>query len=107
MPNVAIAIAIARSASRARRVVAAGAAGRGCSVPECSPMDRGLLGHRLAAQLPPEALRPQPEAVEVEVDDRRRVEGQRLADDQATDDGNTQGSAQLAPLAQTDRQGQG
>ena len=59
-------------------------AGRG----DMSPM-QARMAH------PPVLLRPQPEAVEVEIDDRRRIEGQQLADDQPADDGNTKRAAQL------------
>src|SRR5580704_11641333 len=46
----------------------------------------------------PAAQRPQAEAVEVEIDHRRRIERQGLADQQAADDRNTERAAQLGAL---------
>ena len=54
----------------------------------------------------PAALRRQPEAVEIEIDHRGRVEGQHLADQQSTDDGNAERTAQFGTLTESDRQWQ-
>ena len=45
--------------------------------------------------------------VEAEVDDRRGVEGEHLAEDQAADDGDAEGAAQLGAHARAEGQGQG
>ena len=55
----------------------------------------------------PAAQRPVTQAVEVQIDHRRGVEGQQLAADQATDDGNAQRTAQLSIAADTEQQRQG
>src|ERR1700722_16391606 len=51
------------------------------------------------------AHRPQPQAVHVEVDDRRGVESEHLADDKATYDGNPKGPPQFRAEAATEGQG--
>src|SRR5258708_35145889 len=48
--------------------------------------------------------RPEAEAIEVEVDDRRRVEGEELAHEQAADDRNAERAAQLRAVAEADRE---
>ena len=53
-------------------------------------------GRPAAAELP----EPQAEAIEVEIDHRRRVERQHLAHDQAADDGDAERPAQLAAVAE-------
>src|SRR3954471_16144226 len=55
---------------------------------------------------PPTAPAPQPQAVEIEVDDRRRVKGEQLADDQPANDRNTERAAQFGAFAEPDRQRQ-
>src|ERR1700730_9788525 len=52
---------------------------------------------------PPRASRPKAEAVEVEIDDGCRVEGQKLADEQPADDRNPERAAQFGTLAEADR----
>ena len=51
-------------------------------------------------------LRPQAEAVEIEIDHRRRVERQHLADHQPADDRDAERPAQLGAFAEADRQRQ-
>src|SRR6266566_6865418 len=50
---------------------------------------------------------PQAEAVEIEVDHRRRIEREQLAQDQPADDGDAERAAQFAAIAETDRERQG
>src|SRR5579863_1274251 len=64
---------------------------------------RGAGAHIVAA---PQALEPFAEIVEVEEDDRGRVEGQRLRDDEPADDGDPQRVAQLRAFAGAERQRQ-
>src|SRR6516165_3250515 len=54
----------------------------------------------------PAQLGPQTEAVEIEVDDWRGVEGQHLTDKQAADDRNAEGPTQFGAFAEPDRQRQ-
>src|SRR2546422_5302742 len=53
-----------------------------------------------------ELCTPDLHAVEIQVDDRCRVQRQHLAEDQATDDGDAQRPAQLRAGAHTECQGQ-
>jgi hypothetical protein len=50
---------------------------------------------------------PQPEAVHIQIDDRRGVEGKHLAYDQPTHNGNTQGAPQFRSGAGAESQGDG
>ena len=54
------------------------------------------------------AARPQPQSqpIEVEVDDRRRIKGQRLADDEAANDRDAERLAKLAAHAEGEAQRQ-
>ena len=52
----------------------------------------------------PEPLRPQPKAVEIEINDRRGVQGQQPADDQPANDRNAERAAQFGAFAKADRQ---
>src|SRR3954471_11611886 len=49
-----------------------------------------------------QASAPKTESIEIQIDDRGRVESERLAEDQAPDDRNAQRLSQFAPFAQTD-----
>src|SRR5215469_12029823 len=53
---------------------------------------------------PPRAARPQPEPVEVEIDDGGCVEGQELAHQQPADDRKPERAAQFGTLAKADCQ---
>ena len=55
----------------------------------------------------PHPAQPLPEPVEIKKDDRRRIERQRLAEQQAADDGYPQRMTQFRPLAGPERQRQG
>jgi len=55
----------------------------------------------------PRLSRPQPETIEIEVDDRCSVEGQQLTDEQSPDDRNAERAAQFGALPKSDRQRQG
>src|SRR6266446_1487789 len=50
------------------------------------------------------AREPQPEAVEIEVDDGRRVESQQLAHEEAADDRDTERPTELRADARTERE---
>src|ERR1019366_9400063 len=67
---------------------------------------RGLSPRRSAGdarqQRPPTRPDPFAEAVHIEVDDGRRIERQRLADDQPTDDGDAERTAHFAAIAETE-----
>src|SRR5690348_18418784 len=73
-----------------------------------SDMLMGSVGRRLDRQRPWLRPTPQPprEAIEVEVDDRRRVERQQLREQQAADDRDAERAAQLGPGAGAQRQRQ-
>src|SRR6202011_947767 len=62
------------------------------------------LGSKPRVANSPAALRRQPEAVEIEVNDGRRVEGQQLADEQPADDRDPERLAQFGTLAKAERQ---
>jgi hypothetical protein len=55
-----------------------------------------------ALRYPPAPLRRPSEAIEIEVDYGRRVEGQNLADEQSADDRNAEWAAQFGTLAESD-----
>ena len=56
--------------------------------------------------LPPQSREPDAQPVEVEINDRRRVERQRLAEDQPADDRDAQRPAQFRAVRRAQRQGQ-
>src|SRR5215469_1679110 len=65
-----------------------------------------MTGSKIWRASSPAALGPQTEAIEIEIDDRRGVEGQRLADEQPADDRNAQRATQLRAFTKGDRQWQ-
>ena len=64
-----------------------------------------LIAGEAAVAKAPVPLPPKAEAIEIEVDDRRRIEGQDLAYHQTTDNRNTEWASQFGALAKPDGQG--
>src|SRR5260370_21485366 len=69
----------------------------------CSPPRRLDTGPETV----PLGTRPEAEAIEVDVDNRRGVQRQQLAENQSANDGNAQGAPYLGAIAGPKRQGQG
>jgi hypothetical protein len=59
-------------------------------VPSSLPRHQRRLRHAVHGAVAAPAAEPQIEAVEVDVDDRRRVEREQLTENQAADDGNAE-----------------
>src|ERR671924_1901599 len=76
------------------------------SVPYPSPCPETslsqLLWHRYPFVTPVTPCTPDLEAIEIEVNDRRGIQGQKLADDQAADDSDAQRVAQLRAGTRTE-----
>jgi hypothetical protein len=64
----------------------------------------GHTGSEAPVAKAPASLPPKAEAIEIEVNNRRRVKGQELANDQPADDRNAEWAAQFGALAEPNRQ---
>ena len=71
------------------------------------PRNQRPVREVMGAALAPAGAEPQAEAVEVKVDHRRGVEREYLAEDEPAHDGNAERTAQLAAVAEADRERQG
>src|SRR5690348_12805505 len=100
MPSVSRIVATGRAMNGAEMFMATGLRGSRRGVRERVLAGSALVGRRIAA---PEALR---EPVERQVDHGRRVEGEQLAHEEASDDRHSERTAQLRARAGSEHQRQ-